>query len=273
MIPLKHLTYQRLLWMLSSLLFSGLAIGQPQRVVSLNLCTDLLVSLVAKPEQIAGFSPTSADHSYSTIADVVENYTVHNGSAEEVIRLQPDLIVAPSHMMGVAKLLERLGYKVARVSLPYSLDEINPTVMTFGELLGQPQRAEKVARDFTAAQNAVANTFSGQSSLIIGPNRYTTGRTEFRSDVLAVAGLTSAAPFDGSGSISLEQLIVAAPDILIIDDSTTNQHSLAQSFKRHPALQKMAATQTRRQLTMRSRDWICASPYIANIWQQLEAAQ
>lgn len=264
-----------LLALLLIILVSGIAsasaetVNRPQRVVSLNLCTDLLLMSVAATEQIAALSDTAANPAYSPIADTLGDTPLHGGRVEEIIALQPDLILAPRYMRGAAQLLERLGYRITRVDLPESMSGIVTAIEELGELLGQQPQAAIVVAEFDAHRQAANNLFAGERALVVGPNRYTAGREGFKASLLAVAGLTSASPFKKASALSLEQLIITNPDIMIIDDSTQNQHSLAQSFKHHPALQKTLATGATRQLVVNSSNWLCATPYIANIWQQL----
>ncbi len=268
-----------LLLLLSSLvLLSNISIAnadspkRPQRVVSLNLCTDLLLMPVAAPGQIAALSDTAANPAYSPIAATLGETLLHGGRVEQIIALRPDLILAPRYMRGAAELLKRLGYPVTHVDLPESMSGIVAAVNELGKLLGQQQQAARVVAEFNAKRLAASDLFAGQRALVVGPNRYTSGHEGFKASLLTMAGLTNASPFEQASVLSLEQLIITNPDILIIDDSTQNQHSLAQSFKNHPALQKTLATGAIRQLVVDSSNWLCASPYAANIWQQLASA-
>ena len=65
----------------------------PRRIVSLNLCTDQLLMLLA-PERIAALSILATDPLLSVMAAEARRYPLVRGDAEEVLRFDPDLVVA-----------------------------------------------------------------------------------------------------------------------------------------------------------------------------------
>src|ERR1700716_116531 len=71
----------------------ALAAGRP-RVASMNLCTDQLLIPLADPEQILGLSRFSHDAWQSFAADDARRYPILSGSAEDVLVLKPDIVVA-----------------------------------------------------------------------------------------------------------------------------------------------------------------------------------
>ena len=62
-------------------------------VVSLNLCTDQMLVLLA-PEKIAALSTLARDPSLSYVAPQAVQLPIVRASAEAVLRLRPDLVVA-----------------------------------------------------------------------------------------------------------------------------------------------------------------------------------
>jgi iron complex transport system substrate-binding protein len=65
-------------------------------VASINLCADQLVLTLAEPEQILTVSWLSADPEESLLADAAARYPLNYGSAEELLRFDPDVVVAGS---------------------------------------------------------------------------------------------------------------------------------------------------------------------------------
>ena len=64
-------------------------------VVSLNPCIDAILIEVAAPSQVLALSHYSRDPASSSIpAAVAARYGVTGGTAEEVIALQPDIVLA-----------------------------------------------------------------------------------------------------------------------------------------------------------------------------------
>ena len=122
------------------------AAGPPERVVSINLCTDQLQCLLAEPGQLVSISRISHDPNVSVMLEEARKYPINHGQAEEVFRLTPDLVLAgqftSSYTVG---LLRRLGVEVAQLPLVTSLDEIPDAIREVGGLLGRDSEAETLA--------------------------------------------------------------------------------------------------------------------------------
>ena len=115
----------------------------PQRVVSLNLCTDLLLLEIAAPTQIAGLTALARDPVLSPYAAAAARLPVTHVQAEALLALAPDLIVAtPQAAVSTVALLRQLGLRVELLPPPTTVDELRQTLRRAGELLGQTPRAE-----------------------------------------------------------------------------------------------------------------------------------
>src|SRR5271167_4285313 len=71
----------------------ALAAGLP-RVASMNLCTDQLLLPLADPAQIVGLSRYSRDARQSFAAADARHYPILSGGAEDILVLEPDVVVA-----------------------------------------------------------------------------------------------------------------------------------------------------------------------------------
>ena len=70
------------------------------------------------------------------------------GSAEEVIRLAPDLIVTGTYTRRETReLLKRLGYRVEVIDAARSFDVVRRTARTLADLLGHPERGERLVAE------------------------------------------------------------------------------------------------------------------------------
>ncbi|MCB1809381.1 MAG: ABC transporter substrate-binding protein, partial [Candidatus Competibacteraceae bacterium] len=69
----------------------------PQRIVSLNLCTDQWLLLLAERNRIASLTWLSADPEESPLAAEAQGIVLNYGQAEDIIPLQPDLILAGTY--------------------------------------------------------------------------------------------------------------------------------------------------------------------------------
>jgi iron complex transport system ATP-binding protein len=82
----------------------------PRRIVSMNVCTDQFVMLLAERERIQSVSWLARNPEVSTTADDAAAIPVNHGLAEEILPLRPDLVVAGTFTTRpTVYLLRRLG--------------------------------------------------------------------------------------------------------------------------------------------------------------------
>eukprot|EP01034_Spumella_vulgaris_P018901 gene18901-24162_t len=65
----------------------------PQRIVSINLCADQLVLALADRGQIAGLTKNATDREMSGEAAAARGIPLLSNSAEQILAIEPDLIV------------------------------------------------------------------------------------------------------------------------------------------------------------------------------------
>src|SRR5262249_58280753 len=91
------------------LLSAGARAAALPSVASINLCADQLVLTVAAPEQVLTVSWLSADPEESLLATQAAHYPLNYGSAEELLRFHPDVVIAGAYTNAFTRaLLERL---------------------------------------------------------------------------------------------------------------------------------------------------------------------
>ncbi len=91
----------------------------PQRVVSVNLCTDQLALMMAAPGQVVSVTYLAADPSVSAMPGAAAGIAPNRGRAEEVFLMRPDVVLADDWTdAATLSMLERLGVRVERFSAP-----------------------------------------------------------------------------------------------------------------------------------------------------------
>ena len=92
---------------------AGAAPAVPRRVVSINLCADELLLALADPGQIASLSVYATDPDLSTVVAEAAAFPHHAASAESVVALAPDLVLAGRFTKRDTRdMLTRLGYRL-----------------------------------------------------------------------------------------------------------------------------------------------------------------
>ena len=160
----------------------------PQRIVSMGLCTDQLVLLLARRDRIASLSYLAADPAMSVIADQVGDIPLNYGLAEEILPLRPDLVFTGAYAGGpTAALLERLGYHVIRLDFARNLNDVRVLIRRVAGLVGERKKGEAEIAAFDARLALIPPPDPATPRLVAAvyqPNGYTTG-----SDTLAASSL------------------------------------------------------------------------------------
>ena len=95
------------------LVWATLTHAAPQKIVSLNLCTDQLLMLLADPDQIASLSKIVDDPNVSFLAEKSAEFKKNRGDAEEIFMNSPDLVVAGVYTeKATVQILQLLGVRV-----------------------------------------------------------------------------------------------------------------------------------------------------------------
>ncbi|WP_424930979.1 ABC transporter substrate-binding protein [Amaricoccus macauensis] len=239
----------------------------PARVVSMNLCTDQLAMMLARPGQLVAVSDIAQDPVSSAMAEEAGAYPFHHNSAEEIYLLEPDLVLAGTYSPPeTVALLRRLGIRVEAFPIGASFEDIRSAVRRMGDLLGTPDRAEVLITRMDAALEAPTPETRPRAAVYYS-NGYTSGAGSLANAVIDAAGMDNIAVEDGRKGLSrlpLETLILSDPDLLITGQEYSSP-ARAQEILRHPALGAV----TRARESVAGRLWVCATPRAAEAVTQL----
>lgn len=268
---------------LALLLWASLAApasAKPERIVSLNLCTDQLLLQLVEPARIASLTFLVADPAMSTMADRVGGLRLNHGLAEEILPLDPDLILARSYTArATVQLLRKLGHRVVEVPTAQTLDEVRRNIRIVAAAVEEPEAGEALIADFDARLSQIVPPPGPPA----GPrpvaahfwaNGYTSGRGSLVETLLRAAGyenLASRLGLAGAASLPLEVLLRAEPDLLVLGDTRGDAPALANEILRHPAL--LRAFAGRPQVVIPDSLRACGIPVIAEAIERLAAAR
>lgn len=250
----------------------------PQRVASLNLCTDQLLLLLLPRERIASVTEWATKPESSYMAAAARGIPINYGQAEAVLPQQPDLIVAGEyndHTM--LAMLRKLGYRVEVTRVPRNLDEARRFILEFGELLGADERARALVADMDRRLAAIDSRRAAAEpglAAVYSPNGMSAGRGTVIEEILARAGwrnLGSELGLQGYGQLSLEHLLQAQPDLLVLDTTAepTGGASLAHAYLDHPAL--AALTRRTHKVILPPPLSVCVGPMTVEAIERLVA--
>ncbi len=217
----------------------------PQRIASLNLCTDQLLLMLVPRARIASVSDWATNAESSYMAAAAQGIPGNRGSVETVLPQNPDLILAGEYNdVMLLKVLRHLGYRVETLPVPQTIEQTRAHILHFGELVGESEKAQRIVEDMdrrlARIDARVASLPRQGLAAVYAPNGLTVGKDAVLTQIVERAGwrnLGSELAVAGYGAISIEQLLVARPDLLVLDITAKgNDDSIAHSYLAHPAL-------------------------------------
>lgn len=213
------------------------AVAEPARptLVSLDYCADQFVLALADPEQILALSK-DATKPFSHLRDKAEGYRQVRAVAEDVIALQPDMVVRS--WGGDARALAfyaRFGIETAQLGYATDIEATADITRELAAAFGQAERGDALIAAMPPAAGAVDLT-----SLYVTPGGVTAGRGTMVDSLMQRAGIKNAVDGLGWQSLPLEKLVLNPPGLVLtaffgFDTDTSDQWSAA----RHPALKQV----------------------------------
>lgn len=245
------------------------AAAAPQRVVSMNLCTDQIAMLLAAPGQLISVSDLARDPRMSPMAEAAAAYTANHGRAEEIFLLRPDLVIAGQFASGpTVAMLRRLGLRVEVLAPAESIAAIRAEITHVGALLGREAAAAQLLDRFDRGLAAARSPADRGRAALFYANGITSGRATLAGAILTEAGFRNIASdyaIEGTSHLPLELLVMARPDRLITGARWPGQ-SRGEAILDHPALARAAPQSAE----VTDRDWVCGTPHVLRAIEALQ---
>lgn len=241
-----------------SLAFSAAAAAAPQRVASLNLCTDELLLMLADPRQVVSVTHLSQQRAETPLWQQARRYRKNDGSLLSVAALKPELVLT---MGGGARdrigIANKLGMRTLDLPYPQSLADVEASIGQVGAALGRPQAGKQLLSRIGALRASAPR--QGRDAIWLGGGGRSVAAQGLAADWMRLAGLRQR-PLQGD-RVSLEQLLVSPPLILLRSDYRSGQYSGEQRWLSHPLA---VATAKSRSVATDGRRWTCMGPLMAD---------
>lgn len=211
--------------------------GERPTIVSLNPCSDAVLAQTTAPGQLLAISHYSHDpRSTSMDLATARRYRTTGGTVEEVLALDPDVVVASSFIAPATRAaLTDLGIRVETVGIAGSVADSVAQVRQLAALAGDPAAGEALVRRIERAARPVAgepvDTALWQAGGIVP------GEGALVADLMRRAGLASHSAKRGMGQadyLPLERVLADPPELLLVAGSERGQS--------HPALAALPQT-------------------------------
>ncbi|MCJ2181464.1 ABC transporter substrate-binding protein [Novosphingobium sp. 1949] len=234
----------------------------PRRIVSLNMCADEYLLALADRGQIAGLTRNAADPQMSAYAARTRGMRLLSGSAEEVLAIDPDLIVGmPARRSAVVTALAGQRYPTLDLASAKSLADIEEQMRAVSNAVGKPARGAAMIADMERALAALPRNGHGRVAAYYQRRGYLTGTGTLVDDLMHRVGLVNLAEKlhkPALSRLSIEELIAARPDFIIVESATDTVRDQGTEMLHHPALKDIP------RLTLPQAWTVCGSPaYVA----------
>lgn len=247
-----------------------------QRVASINMCTDQLLVDLARPEQIAGLSPFARDRARSWVAAKAGGFPILSGTAEEILVLKPDLVVAGSFTRREtrefirARRLHLEEFPVAR-----TVADARAQILRMAALVGAEASGRERAAALDAAMERLGAAARGQQLRVLPLARrgWVAGQDSILTDLLRTAGLVNAAGRRAGGFMSLEEIVQLRPDAILVGRDDDRAEDQGRAMLLHPAIAALFPPE--RRILMSESLTVCGGPMLVeaidNLARQLSA--
>lgn len=247
----------------------------PRRVVTVNLCLDQFALRLAAPGQLVGVSYLARDRRTSVLADRARDIPAVRGTTESILDLQPDLVVFDStSLANVKRLVRAAGVPILELPWARSLAEAQTSIARMAEALGRAGQGRALIESMRERERLLVRPGPpSATAAVLHAGLLTAGKGSLTDELLGLTGYRNLATELGIsdyGRLSLEALLAARPDVVVLDGASNDDPARATSFVDHPALRMLASRA--RIVSVPIRYAICAGPENLDAMQILREA-
>lgn len=220
----------------------------PQRIVSLNLAADEVLLALTPPARIAALTYLADNPTFSNVtAEACAIPHKVKANAEQVLALQPDLIIVSAHTNAAVKaLLRTTGVSLLELQQFVSLADVEQNILAIGQATGEADKAHALVammeQRFSDVRRQVAD-ISRPRVLYYSAGGFVLGKGTTMDEMIAYAGgqnVALEAGVQGSKKLSQEKLVALNPTVILVSGED-GQEGLRESLLADPTLQEVEA--------------------------------
>ena len=224
------------------------------RVASLNLCTDELLLALAEPDQIASVTHLAQQPLEYARWKEARRYSKNDGSLLSVVGQRADLVLTMGGgVRDQAHIARKLGIRVIDLPYPQRLSDIVSAVAKVSAAVGHPANGQRLNARIEALKRTRSTALP--DTIYLGGGGRSVAATGLTAEWMALAGFRQRSLV--GDRVTLEQLLVKPPAVLLRSDYRAGQYSGEQRWMMHP-LAKGASTS--RTIPTDGRAWTCMGP-------------
>lgn len=240
------------------------------RLMSTNICADVLALSLADPAQIVSLSRHSQDAKRFSLAAKARQFPANEATAEDVLHFKPDLVLASRRWNARHQqaLLKRHDVRIVTVPFPSDWEGIDRSTLEIGRAMGREAAAQQLLAATQARRARLQARPRPFNALYLRPNGGSAGVGTHVDAVLAAAGLrnhATALGLKGWGRVDLERILNNPPDVFITPGLVNDLAYARSGLSRHPQMKTLLERIP--VVALQQNDWGCSN------WQLIEAAE
>jgi iron complex transport system substrate-binding protein len=237
------------------------------------MCTDQLLLDLADRSQIAGLSPFARDAARSWASEKAEGLPILSGTAEEIMKLRPSLVLAGTFTKRATRdFIRERGIAIEEFEPVHSVAQSKRQIARVAALVGAEAAGARRIASLDEALEGLKRAASGRRLRVLPLSRrgWVSGRNSLVSDLLATAGLVNAAGEAGirsGGFMTLEAIVKLRPDALLISRADDKAEDQGRAMLLHPALAALFPPE--RRIVMPESLTVCGGPMLVEAMRRL----
>lgn len=260
---------------LVSLSWVGLAAAQ-QRIISMGGGVTETVYALGHADAVIAIDTSSPPPQGKQVPRIGYVRTI---SAEGVLALKPDLIVAPDSLgpPTARQQLQAAGVKLEVLPEVKSVAGAIERIIRLGAILNAPEKAKTLAQIIRDADTQTPAKANAPKVLFLfvhgsGPLQAAGKNTRGGAAIEAAGGINAITAYEGYRPLSPEAAVAAQPDILLTTERALKAVGGAASFWRAPGLALTPAGKTQRVIVMNDLALLGFGTQLAQTLKTLHAA-
>lgn len=217
---------------------------EPQKVISIapNI-TEMMFDIKAEDKLVG-----RTDYcDYPEAAEKIESIgTMRTPDIEKIISLEPDLVIASTHFNEEnAKKLQEAGIKVISLYEENDVAGVYTMLETLGTALNKSEQAKESIDHMKKTINEVTSAVNGLQEptvyYVVGYGEggdFSAPENSFVGGLIKLAGGKDIVPASDSWTFSLEALLEADPDIIVLRNGEKEQFIAAEGYKELTAVKE-----------------------------------
>lgn len=200
-------------------------VDRPSRIVSLSATHTEMLYAIGAGDLIVGTDLTS---DYPAEAQATPKVDAFNFNVEEIVGLQPDLVITAFDFQGELAALETVGVATLLLEPADALDEAYSQIQILGLVTGHENEADELVSSMRTRIDEVIASVPGASLRVfheVDNTLYSANSSTFLGDIYARFGLSNIAddvPDEfGSGYVQVaeEYIFSQDPDVIFLGDA------------------------------------------------------